>query len=71
MDHDTIRVTFDDVAGIDDAKGELTEVVDFLQTPDRYLRLGAGLTRRSPCLSPSQTTGLRCRGFRIWSAGWS
>ena len=41
MDHDTIRVTFADVAGIDDAKGELTEVVDFLQTPDRYLRLGA------------------------------
>ena len=41
VDHDTIRVTFDDVAGIDDAKGELTEIVDFLQTPDRYLRLGA------------------------------
>ena len=41
VDHDTIRVTFDDVAGIDDAKGELTEIVDFLRTPDRYLRLGA------------------------------
>jgi cell division protease FtsH len=35
-----IRVMFDDVAGIDDAKGELTEIVDFLQTPDRYARLG-------------------------------
>jgi cell division protease FtsH len=41
VDHDKIRVTFDDVAGIDDAKGELTEIVDFLQAPDRYLRLGA------------------------------
>ncbi len=35
-----ITVTFDDVAGIDDAKAELTEIVDFLRTPDRYVRLG-------------------------------
>jgi len=35
-----LRVTFDDVAGIDEAKGELTEIVDFLKTPDRYVRLG-------------------------------
>jgi cell division protease FtsH len=41
VDQDKVRVTFDDVAGIDDAKGELTEIVDFLQAPDRYLRLGA------------------------------
>jgi cell division protease FtsH len=35
-----IRVTFADVAGIDEAKAELTEIVDFLKTPDRYARLG-------------------------------
>jgi cell division protease FtsH len=35
-----IRVTFDDVAGIDEAKAELTEIVDFLRNPDRYGRLG-------------------------------
>ena len=35
-----IRVTFDDVAGIDEAKSELTEIVDFLTNPDRYQRLG-------------------------------
>jgi cell division protease FtsH len=40
VDPEKIRVTFDDVAGIDDAKSELTEIVDFLKTPDRYLRLG-------------------------------
>jgi len=34
------RVTFADVAGIDEAKAELTEVVDFLRHPDKYRRLG-------------------------------
>jgi cell division protease FtsH len=40
VDPEKIRITFDDVAGIDEAKGELTEIVDFLKTPDRYQRLG-------------------------------
>jgi cell division protease FtsH len=34
------RVTFADVAGIDEAKAELTEVVDFLRRPEKYRRLG-------------------------------
>jgi len=34
------KVTFADVAGIDEAKDELTEVVDFLRKPDKYRRLG-------------------------------
>jgi cell division protease FtsH len=41
VDPEKVRVTFDDVAGIDEAKTELTEIVDFLKTPDRYVRLGA------------------------------
>ncbi len=41
VDPTTIRVTFEDVAGIDEAKAELAEIVDFLKTPDRYVRLGA------------------------------
>jgi cell division protease FtsH len=40
VDAQQIRVTFDDVAGIDEAKAELTEIVDFLKTPERYERLG-------------------------------
>src|SRR6202035_823690 len=40
VDPAKIRVTFDDVAGIDEAKAELTEIVDFLRNPDRYVRLG-------------------------------
>jgi cell division protease FtsH len=34
------RVTFADVAGIEEAKAELTEVVDFLRHPDKYQKLG-------------------------------
>jgi cell division protease FtsH len=35
------RVTFKDVAGIDEAKAELSEVVDFLRAPEKYRKLGA------------------------------
>jgi cell division protease FtsH len=38
-------ITFEDVAGIDEAKQELTEIVDFLKTPDKYLALGARIPR--------------------------
>ncbi len=39
------HITFEDVAGIDEAKEELTEIVDFLKTPDKYLKLGARIPR--------------------------
>jgi cell division protease FtsH len=41
VDPETIRVTFEDVAGIDEVEGEINEVVDFLKEPDKYRRLGA------------------------------
>ena len=34
------KVTFDDVAGIDEAENELAEIVDFLKNPEKYTRLG-------------------------------
>jgi cell division protease FtsH len=40
-DPDTVRVSFDDVAGIDQVKDELAEIVDFLRDPKHYQRLGA------------------------------
>ena len=41
VDPDTVRATFEDVAGIDEVKAEINEVVDFLRNPDKYRRLGA------------------------------
>ncbi|HZU40113.1 MAG TPA: ATP-dependent zinc metalloprotease FtsH [Solirubrobacteraceae bacterium] len=50
------KVTFDDVAGIDEAKEELTEIVDFLKNPEKYLRLG-GRIPRGVLLSGAPGTG--------------
>jgi cell division protease FtsH len=44
VEHQT-GVTFEDVAGIDEARGELMEVVDFLKNPDRYRRLGGKIPK--------------------------
>jgi len=39
------KVTFDDVAGIDEAENELTEIVDFLKNPAKYQRLGGTMPK--------------------------
>jgi cell division protease FtsH len=39
------RVTFEDVAGIDDVEDEIAEIVDFLKNPERYRRLGASIPK--------------------------
>jgi cell division protease FtsH len=41
VDPETVRVTFADVAGIDEVKAEISEIVDFLRDPAKYRRLGA------------------------------
>jgi cell division protease FtsH len=56
VDPATIRVTFADVAGIDEAKSELTEIVDFLRNPTRYGRLG-GRMPHGVLLSGAPGTG--------------
>ncbi|MEJ2144153.1 MAG: ATP-dependent zinc metalloprotease FtsH [Acidobacteriota bacterium] len=40
-----IRITFEDVAGVEEAKAELVEVVDFLRHPDKYQRLGGRIPK--------------------------
>jgi cell division protease FtsH len=39
------RVTFDDIAGIDEAKAELAEIVDFLREPEKYRKVGGKIPR--------------------------
>ncbi|MDE3069246.1 MAG: ATP-dependent zinc metalloprotease FtsH [Acidobacteriota bacterium] len=56
VDPEKIRVTFADVAGIDEAKAELQEIVDFLRTPERYGRLG-GRMPHGVLLSGAPGTG--------------
>ncbi|MFO1310729.1 MAG: ATP-dependent zinc metalloprotease FtsH [Burkholderiales bacterium] len=50
------RVTFNDVAGIDEAENELVEIVDFLKSPDKYTRLG-GTAPKGVLLIGSPGTG--------------
>src|SRR4026209_427926 len=39
------KVTFADVAGVEEAKEELSEVIEFLKTPDKFVRLGAKIPK--------------------------
>lgn len=50
-----IEVTFDDVAGIEEAVDELREVVDFLKNPDRYQRLGGRIPKGVLLVGPPGT----------------
>jgi cell division protease FtsH len=56
VDPEKIRVTFNDVAGIDEAKSELSEIVDFLRNPERYGSLG-GRMPHGVLLSGAPGTG--------------
>jgi cell division protease FtsH len=49
------RVTFDDVAGIDEAREELQEIVDFLKDPSRFHRLGGKIPKGALLVGPPGT----------------
>jgi cell division protease FtsH len=51
----TGRVTFDDVAGVNEAKEELAEVVDFLKDPQKFQRLGGKIPRGCLLVGPPGT----------------
>lgn len=52
---DTPKVSFKDVAGVDEAKQELTEVVDFLKNPGKYKAMGARTPKGVLMIGPSGT----------------
>jgi cell division protease FtsH len=49
------RITFDDVAGMQNAKGELQEVVEFLRSPEKFQRLGAVVPKGVLLVGPPGT----------------
>jgi len=52
---ESVKVTFDDVAGVDEAKEELAEIIGFLRDPERYGRLGARLPKGILLVGPPGT----------------
>jgi len=56
MTENTRKVTFEDVAGVDEAKEELTEIVEFLRDPKKFTRLG-GRIPKGVLLTGSPGTG--------------
>jgi cell division protease FtsH len=49
------RVTFEDVAGVDEAKSDLQEIVDFLRDPQKFQRLGGRIPRGALLVGPPGT----------------
>ena len=55
LTEDQINVNFDDVAGCEEAKEEVVEVVDFLRDPDKFTKLGATIPRGILMVGPPGT----------------
>lgn len=52
---ETSTTTLDDVAGIESAKRDITEIIDFLKSPDKYRRLGAVMPKGVLLVGPPGT----------------
>jgi cell division protease FtsH len=55
VDKKDIKVTFKDVAGLEGAKEEITEIVDFLKSPEKYTNLGGKIPRGAMLIGPPGT----------------
>jgi cell division protease FtsH len=55
VEEDANKVTFDDVAGVEEAKAELAEIVEFLKAPERYKAIGARIPRGVLLVGPPGT----------------
>ena len=52
---DEIKITFDDVAGVDEAKQELEEIIEFLRTPQKFTNLGGKIPKGILLVGPPGT----------------
>ncbi len=55
IDKENVKVTFKDVAGLEEAKEEITEIVDFLKSPGKYTKLGGKIPRGAMLVGPPGT----------------
>src|SRR5210317_2239408 len=55
MDQEESKITFADVAGIEEAKEELSEIIDFLKNPKKYTRLGGRIPKGVLLMGPPGT----------------
>jgi cell division protease FtsH len=55
VEGDSTKVSFNDVAGVEEAKAELTEIVEFLKTPERYKAIGARIPKGVLLVGPPGT----------------
>jgi ATP-dependent metalloprotease FtsH len=55
INKEDIKVTFKDVAGLEEAKEEITEIVDFLKSPGKYTKLGGKIPRGAMLVGPPGT----------------
>lgn len=51
----SVNISFDDVAGLEEAKVEISEIVEFLKTPDKYTRLGGKIPKGILLVGPPGT----------------
>jgi cell division protease FtsH len=52
---DEIKITFSDVAGVDEAKEELKEIIEYLETPDKFLNIGGKIPKGILLVGPPGT----------------
>jgi len=50
-----VKITFNDVAGLDEAKEEIKEIVEYLQSPDKFKKLGAKIPKGALLVGPPGT----------------
>lgn len=54
-ENNNVKITFKDIAGLQEAKEEIQEIVDFLRNPDRYTRLGGQIPKGALLIGPPGT----------------